>query len=289
MTKTVPIISGAELQASQFRLVRITLDQHTFDWEAIRLHRHDCFEIFWITSGCGKGQIDFKKYSFKPNTLCLIPPGQMHGWMEQESDEPLSGYLLIFSKDMLTEHSMDKVDWSLSALFHSTGENPFYSVNSDQAAVIHQLFHLLEREQDTALKNREAAVYSYIQLLLIEIGRIQDVWKHNHREEAGFRLTKQYLALVETHFQKGNSMSEYASMLHVTTNHLIESVKRTLGKSAGEVLQDRQLLEAKRLLRYTTVTVNEIAQQLSFSDPSYFGRLFKKKVGQSPTEFRKQS
>ncbi|RXZ80335.1 helix-turn-helix domain-containing protein [Paenibacillaceae bacterium] len=288
MSKTVPIISGEALQAHTFRLLSLSLDQVAYNLDNLALHRHDCFEIFLVTGGYGQIQIDFQKYSFSPHTLSLISPGQIHGWVESESDEPLSGFLLIFSKDMLAANKIDNVDWPLTSFFQFMGENPFYNLNSDQVAVVRDLFRLLEREQAMELQDREAAVGHYLQLLLIEIGRINDRWQQTHREEAGFRLTKQYLTAVESHFQTVNSISDYASMLHVTANHLIESVKKTLGKSAGEVLRERQLLEAKRLLRYSTASVDEIAHQLNYRDPSYFGRFFKKNVGVSPTVFRKQ-
>jgi AraC family transcriptional activator of pobA len=241
-----------------------------------------------VTSGNGKVQIDLQTYSFSPHTICLISPGQIHAWLEIKSDEPVSGYLLIFSKDMLAANKWENRNWPSPSPFQFMGEDPFYTLDTEQNAIVQDLFRLLEREQAMGFVNHEAAVCNYIQLLLIEIGRIKESWQHTHKEEAGFLLTKQYLTLIESHFQTVNSISEYASMLHVTTNHLIESISKSLGKSAGEVLRERKLLEAKRLLRYSTASVDEIAQQLSYKDPSYFGRLFKKNVGLSPSEFRKQ-
>jgi len=287
MDKTIPIFSSEQMKLHDFRLSSVRGEEYSaqFDWS--KLHRHDCLEIFWITSGSGTVQIDFQKYSFAPNTLCLISPGQIHKWMENESD-PIRGYLLMFSKDMLADNRVENLNWPAVSLFHLLGENPFYSVSQEQAIFFNHLFLLLEREQTGEFKDREAAIRNYLQLLLIEVGRISDVWQQTHREEAGLRLTKQYLVLVEAHFRKATQMSEYAAKLHVTTNHLIESVKKTLGKSAGEVLQERQLLEAKRLLRYSAAPVDEIANQLGYKDPSYFGRIFKKNVGMSPTIFRKQ-
>jgi AraC-like DNA-binding protein len=77
-------------------------------------------------------------------------------------------------------------------------------------------------------------------------------------------------------------------MLHVTTNHLNETVKGTLGQPAGMIIRERLLLEAKRLLRYSDSPVAEIATHLNFEDPSYFSRFFKKHTGFSPSEFREQ-
>jgi AraC-type DNA-binding domain-containing proteins len=287
----IPVISAEELQARHFRLFSLSWDEQLHN-EINQLtntlsimHRHDCFEIFWVTSGYGKFQIDFQTYSFSPHSICLISPGQIHGWLESESDEVISGYLLIFSKDMLAANQIDK---GSRTPYHFMGEKPFFPLGPEQNEVVQALFRLLEREQAMALKDHQTAVSNYVQLLLIEISRINDSWQQTHKEEAGFHLTKQYLTLVESHFQTDNSVSDYALMLHVTANHLIETVRKTIRQSPGEVLRERKLLEAKRLLRYSTASVDEIACQLSYSDPSYFGRLFKKNVGMSPTEFRKQ-
>ncbi|MFB5675811.1 helix-turn-helix domain-containing protein [Paenibacillus terreus] len=286
--KNIPVIPAPSLETGDFRLLRLNQEMHGDEPELYDLHRHDCYELFWIMEGHGKVQIDFQSYSFSPNTLSLIAPGQIHGWIAKEIGMAFDGYLLIFSKDLIAGHQLDHAGWLQTSLLNLMGDNPFYNISPDHASVFNELFRLLERELAKERKDQTDAVRSYIRLLLIEAGRIHDQWQQGHREEAGFRLTKQYLSLVESHFRTVNSVSDYASMLHVTTSHLIESVKKTLGKSAGEVLRERQLLEAKRLLRYSSSTVDEIAHHLGFHDPSYFGRLFKKNVGLSPTAFRRQ-
>ncbi len=108
----------------------------------------------------------------------------------------------------------------------------------------------------------------------------------NHAGEAGFGLTRQFMLLVEQHYQETCSLTEYAMMLHVTTGVLIETVRRSLGQPAGQIIRERLLLEAKRLLRYSDLPVAEIAARLNFEDPSYFSRFFKDKTGFSPSEFR---
>lgn len=284
----IPVIPAPSLGTDNFRLLRFNQEMPGVELEVYNLHRHDCFELFWVTEGHGKVQIDFQSYSFSPNTMSLIAPGQIHGWSGKEPNMAFDGYLLIFSKDLLAGHQLDNASWLQTSLLDLMGDNPFYNLSPDHASVFNELFRLLERELEEERKDQTDAVRSYIRLLLIEAGRIHDQWQQDHREEAGFRLTKQYLALVESHFRSVNSVSEYASMLHVTTSHLVESVKKTLGKSAGEALRERQLLEAKRMLRYSSSTVDEIAHHLGFRDPSYFGRFFKKNVGMSPTAFRRQ-
>ena len=287
---TVRIISGAELQARDVRLIPVRADHFEERPSLYELHRHDdCYEIFWLSSGSGEVQIDFQKYAYSPHSVCLISPGQIHGLIENQSEEPPEGFILVFSRDMLAGAQAEYVDRSASSLVQWSGHNPFCRIEPEQSAIFRDLFRLLERELSAGRKYRKAAVWNYVQLLLIEIGRAGERTQEAHREEAGFLLTKQFLALVEAHFHTVNGVSEYASRLHVTPSHLIESVKKTLGKSAGEVLQERKLLEAKRLLRYSKLSIRDIALRSGYQDPSYFGRFFKKRTGATPIAFRKQN
>lgn len=100
---------------------------------------------------------------------------------------------------------------------------------------------------------------------------------------------KNFQRLVETHFLELRLPGAYAELLHVTTNHLNALCKENLGKQAGEVIRERILLEAKRLLINVDLSVAEIAYRLNFSDNSYFTRFFKKHEGLTPDEFRKRT
>lgn len=286
-TNKIPVISGSLLHVSDFRFFSLSNEEQNWEVAHHGLHRHDCFEMFWITKGQGTVRIDFQSYSLSPNTLVLISPGQIHGWFEDNPVQDVEGYMLIFSSDLMARQKPELAGWSPTSLFEMMGSNPFQQLNEEQAFIFNELFRLLAREQAKNQKDQTLAVRNYIELLLIEMSRIEDKWQQSHREEAGFKLTRQYLSAVELYFRSISNVSEYASMLYVTPNHLNDSVKKTLGNSASDVLRERQLLEAKRLLSYSNSNVEEIALHIGFRDPSYFGRWFKKNTRMSPTTFRK--
>jgi AraC family transcriptional regulator, transcriptional activator of pobA len=102
-------------------------------------------------------------------------------------------------------------------------------------------------------------------------------------------LANRFLCLVGENYKSLSSVSDYAARLEVTASHLNETVRRTMRKTAGQVIRERLLLEAKRLLLHSDLSVSEIAYHLSFEDPSYFARFFRKHTGQAPAEFRAQS
>ena len=82
------------------------------------------------------------------------------------------------------------------------------------------------------------------------------------------------------------SVHDYSLLLHVTESRLTSVTKRITGITAGQFVQERSLLEAKRLLIHSGATVSQIAFQLGFDDPAYFSRFFKKGAGRSPKEFK---
>jgi AraC-like DNA-binding protein len=101
-------------------------------------------------------------------------------------------------------------------------------------------------------------------------------------------LLRNYQQLIERYFRTIRLPKEYAELLYITPNHLNALCVELLGKTAGDLVRDRLLLEAKRLLTNADMTVTEIAYDLNFRDNSYFNRFFKKNVGMTPDEFRKQ-
>jgi AraC family transcriptional activator of pobA len=94
------------------------------------------------------------------------------------------------------------------------------------------------------------------------------------------------MALVERHFASPQPLDFYAGQLGVTPDHLSRSCRLVSRKSALQMLQDRRMLEARRLLAYTPMPVVEVAVQIGFDDPAYFSRSFRREVGQSPSEYR---
>jgi AraC family transcriptional activator of pobA len=101
-------------------------------------------------------------------------------------------------------------------------------------------------------------------------------------------LLRKFIQLIDNHYINKRTVQEYAQMLSVTANYLSQSVKQLSGKNALTFIAARLATEAKSLVQYTDFEIAEIAYQLSFSDPANFGKFFKKQVGLSPSEFRKQ-
>jgi AraC-like DNA-binding protein len=92
--------------------------------------------------------------------------------------------------------------------------------------------------------------------------------------------------LLEEHVVSVQSPAQYARLLHVTERALNEATRRALGQTAAQLIRDRLMLEAKRLLAHSQESITSVATQLAFEDPAYFSRCFKKHTGRTPLEFR---
>src|SRR5260370_19408751 len=105
---------------------------------------------------------------------------------------------------------------------------------------------------------------------------------------AAIGLVRRFRQEVERSFRTSTSVRDYAKMLGVTTSHLREALRLETGLTAGELIRARLLLEAKRLLLHSELTIAEIGYELGFEDPSYFSRFVRREVETSPVEFRKR-
>jgi AraC-like DNA-binding protein len=248
-------------------------------------HRHDLYEVFWISEGQGTCSVDFQPYDIQPPMLVFVAPGQVHSW---KLTAPFAGHLILFTNEFFAGRSEDSGAYSLAVPFSQTlSSGPALSVLNEHAGDFTRLFSKVEAEFQASLLDQDAALHAYVRLLLIEAKRLSEKVPGNiHKDESAAFLTNRFLQLVEHKFLAIASVADYAEMLNVTPNYLIETTKRTVGKPAGRIIRERLLLEAKRLLCYSGMSASEIAYHLSFEDPSYFSRFFKKYTGICPMEFR---
>ncbi|MDR0866517.1 MAG: helix-turn-helix domain-containing protein [Candidatus Symbiothrix sp.] len=138
-----------------------------------------------------------------------------------------------------------------------------------------------EREIDYTL------IHAYLAASIYEIKKIMKENSLDLYPAKAFSITKKYNDLLVSNIEKEQSIEFYAGALKITPNHLNKSVKSVTGKTAIALLNEMRLTEAKSRLKYTELSISEIAYQLGFEDQSYFSRFFKKATGNSPVKFRK--
>ena len=210
-------------------------------------------------------------------------PGQVHSWhFEAEVD----GFIINFSENLFRSFLLNPDYLERFSFFSGISEE---SVCHLPAAIHNKVIQLFE---DILADNQLENSPDITRLLLLHLFiLVDDSCKKNSQKiipQQKQVLLKNFRRLIDQHYKSIKLPKEYADLLYVTPNHLNALTQDLSGKTAGELIRDRVLLEAKRLLTNADMTVTEIAFHLNFQDNSYFNRFFKKNEGITPDEFRKQ-
>ncbi|GAA0879877.1 helix-turn-helix transcriptional regulator [Algoriphagus jejuensis] len=247
-------------------------------------HKHDFYIVLLVTAGSGTHSIDFKEYEVTPGTVFFLQPGQVHSWQLSGDSE---GHILFFGTEFYS-FGFPAKNLGSFPFFASSNYPCYLSLQPEQSRGLDIYFSEIEQETQNAGWAKKEMLRSYTEILLVKLGRI---YKAAHSledialaSEDRFKLLE---AVVEAHFGTNRHASFYADQLNMSLKQLNRLSKTSVGKTISEILLDRVILESQRLLTYSDGTVAEIAAQLGFDDPSYFTRLFRKKIGATPEQFRR--
>lgn len=244
-------------------------------------HGHSFYHMVFFTKGSGSQTIDFSSYAVTPNQIYFMVPGQVHSWhFKPDAD----GYVIHFSEVFFRTFLLDHDYLDRFAFFNGNSKDQVMTV---PAAGRHDLVTLLEKIlEETAAQQTDMVRVLLLQLfLLVEKCCGTDGSKIIPQQKQ--LVLRNFQQLINKHFRNIKLPREYAELLYITPNHLNALCQDLLGKTAGELIRDRILLEAKRMLTNPGMTVTQIAHELNFEDNSYFSRFFKKYAGVTPDEFRK--
>jgi AraC family transcriptional regulator, transcriptional activator of pobA len=260
------------------------LEDHVKAAENVKFpHRHDFYNLIFITQGSGTHDIDFKKFDVVPNQLFFMNDGQVHEW---DLSPDIKGFTLFFKKEF---YNVAEPIFSLPNLpfFHnSANEAQMVVFEPDEAQVIEHFFEDMYNELKKGQTHNMAIIKTLIKIILIRSLRVYQPSFSSSGSNFMLAKIRQFEGLIEHNFEKKKGVKDYAAMLNMTPNYLNAVCNSTLGKTAGEMIRDRIILEAKRLLIHSPLSVCEMGYSLGYDDCSYFIRMFKKSVGQTPEQFR---
>ena len=250
----------------------------------LRLHRHDFHEIFWL-NGRGRFFCDFREYAIESPTLVFVSPGQVHSWAPGPA---LTGPMACFTQAFYDGAEPPPSPLLRLPFWFSAEAPPILAVPPTETVKLDSIWSDLASEAAATEESRDEIVRALFRLLLLTAARIYRRTLPDTPVAAGRTqaIVHQFRMALETHFFQVRSVAAYARMLKITSGHLSESVLHHTGRTAGEIIRDRLLLEAQRLLVHSSLNVAEIALSLQFEDPSYFSRFFRRSTGISPGEFR---
>ena len=246
-------------------------------------HSHDFYLILIITKGTGVHTIDFTEYEVAPNTMFIVSPGQVHQW---DVSNDVDGYVLFFTKEFFL-HDFDTDRLTRFPFFNSTFSLPYFNLNKNETDEIVVKYNLIFKEYKNRSSSYQEMIRMYLNAMFIELSRIHDT-KNRHSSKFGYDLLQlnRYEALVDKYFKKHKTLSCYSKKMNISDRQLGYLCKKTVGKTPSEILNDRIMLEAKRLVIHSELSISAISEELNYSDSSYFIRLFKKTTNQTPEQFR---
>ncbi len=256
-------------------------------------HRHDFYQLLWLDKGRGNLISDFNEIPFENNTLAFFAPGRLHAW--DHKAEP-TGIMFGFTADFFYTNTDEP--GLLGRLDYLYGGVPLLTLNGRSAKEMSQWFTLLYEEAGHNLPGRDDIVRALITIILTRGRQHHDsnrtatavIGNTNQSDQAaGSLLVQRFRVALEQNFPAVLKVSDYVRMLRVSRTLLNQELQSVLGQTASEIIHDRLLLEAKRMLVHSRAqSIAEIAYHLQFQDPSYFGRFFRKRTGLSPGAYREQ-
>ena len=255
------------------------------DW-TIRAHRHrNLFQVLLIAQGGGEMSFETAIVPFAAPAAILVPATIAHGF--RFKPQVTDGWVVSFTEDV-ADALGDKSGEALARLKALAAQPLVPLKDLDEAKRLSALCAELEEESSLAREGYRLAMRALLALIAIEVVRLAA----SRARSGAVTLSRadaqveQLRRLIDEHFRNERLISFYAEKLAMTADRLNDHVKRASGVTAGHLIRQRVLTEAKRQLVFTNQPIHEIAYDLAFSDPSHFTRFFRKQTGTTPQAFR---
>lgn len=252
-------------------------------------HIHSFYQVIWFRKGAGKHFVDFKSFDVADNTFFFVAKNQVH-YFDQHLD--YEGVLMHFNEAFLVKENDTDFCLKYNVFSNPYDNHPCCRIGNDINDVLDQYISLikleLEAEEDFG---REELLRIYLKAFLIQVQRSRE--ESEKKEVSGslwdekrMQLIK-FVNLVDDNYNKGLTVADYSQLLYISTRTLSNLTYHLLNKTPSQMIRERIVLEAQRLLLNSNLNINQVGYRLGFDDASYFIKYFKKHTKISPSEFRK--
>lgn len=252
---------------------------HTIE-DAAHSHRHDFHFFILQTKGTSYFEIDFKKHKLSKSAVLYIHPSQVHRVLKVEQ---ANFYILAISNDNLNAAYLKLLEDIMPARPLTVTITDFFILSQ----AISLCIDLFERKNDKLyLSILKESCNALVGLILSQYVVLSKPTERLPRSEV---VTKAFKTALEQKFLVTKSPSDYARTLHISSPYLNECVRNVTGFPVSYHIQQRVILEARRLLYHSNKTVKEIAAELGYDDHAYFSRVFTKLTGMTALAFRNKN
>ena len=230
--------------------------------------------------------VDARKRTVEPQQIFCTT--YLHKLQIDNTEDGLK--YLIFNREFYCIHTNDSEVSCNGLLFFGSNVSPTLTLDDDETERLRTLFQVLEEEFDANDTGQEEMLRILLKRFIIRCTRLANrQLVKNGNKQSEIDLVRHFNVLVEEHFKEKKSVSEYAEMLYKSPKTIANVFSKNSDLTPLEVIHERVIIEAKRMLLYTDRTSKEIGFDLGYSDPAQFSKLFKKQTGITTGEFRKEN
>lgn len=247
-------------------------------------HKHNFYALFIIENALGEIMIDNEKVVLNDAKIIVIKQGCISSI---NINNQANGKIILFSEDFF------------SLRYNNNILNQFAFLDREAKAAIRMtelqrertalFLGLLHEEYLLHADEPQKVLRSYLNIFLFELERIYSPIGIIRNRKSKYGKIQLFQKLIEKDYQHQKLPSYYADLLSVSPNYLNKLCKEETGQTAGDLIRRRIIIEAQRLLHYTSHTINEIADKLGFESTSYFITFFRKQTNKTPEHFRRSS
>jgi AraC-like DNA-binding protein len=248
------------------------------------VHRLGYHDITLITDGQGKFRIDEKEYSVREGDIIFSSPNQIRWW---DIDNITDGYALIFEKEFLLTFFNDPDFLQHLSYFRDTHTFSKLTLGEEYEYTL-RLINEIKQEIDSYKEKDKHILRALLYQTLKSLDRIYILknTSSGNTENVKNRHADTFIKLVDIGYKQNHSIRYYADKLCITPNYLNEQIKSAKGINAKQVIHNKIIQEAKKMLLYTSDSMSDIAASLNYENTSYFIRFFRKQTGYTPLQYR---
>jgi AraC-like DNA-binding protein len=273
----LPLLLNGEKDDNRFSIARIQMQ--TFPSELVA-QRQEGYSIFLLIKGKLTTFIDFEKHEVVAPAIISLAPGQIHRYEEVRDVQMVR---VSFSSDFLT---LEFQGWI--ACWECMFGHVVMKIAETELAELLGLTDVMLRESDSNREKKDMILRNILQAYIISVARLRrSPVRVVQMDNQQHKIVHQFKTHVDDYFREKAQVSQYAELLFITPGHLNDVIRATVGKTAKQVIDERRVAEAKRLLFYGNHSIKEISGILNFDDDAYFNRYFKKHTGLTPLVFQR--
>ena len=248
-------------------------------WE-IKPHRHaDLFQLLYVQRGQAVVEIEGKRSDVLEAAIQVVPPMTVHGFHFSENIE---GYVLTLSAPLVA-----RLEEQMGAPLTVLASTGCYPVGRERRYLT-PLFTALHHEYLNSAPSRDLQLHSLVSVLMVWISRQRQMkTSPGNLGERNQHMLGHFIKLIEQHYREHLCVDTFAHRIGLSNVHLNTLCRELTGQTALQMIHQRVMLEAKRSLIYTNMSISHLSDHLGFSDPTYFSRFFRRLSGQTPNAFRR--